>query len=397
MSDASPDPAERPTGRPCPAPGGDLALVLTGGGARAAYQVGVLRGLGSCFPELEIRIIHGVSAGAINAVYLAAHPGNLRSAAAGLSALWQSLEIEDVFRVDLACLGKNALSWAARLALGGSKLAPRLRGLLDTTPLRQLLERELEGDDGEIEGIGRNVAAGRLQAIALSTVNYGTGRTVTWIEGCDLETWERPERVARQVRLDVDHVMASAALPLVFPAVELGGAWYGDGGIRLAAPLSPVLHLGADRILALSTRYPRSRREADQPSLDGYPPPAQIAGNLMNSIFLDLLDQDVLRLEQLNRLLRRLPPGDRRGLKPIDIRVVRPSRDLGKLSAGFEPRLPRGFRLLTRGLGTRESKSPDFLSLLMFQGEYMQELMALGERDAEAFRGEVEELIEGPT
>jgi NTE family protein len=394
MTNESPD---RSAPRSDPAGDGDreLALVLTGGGARSAYQAGVLRGLGRAMPELRFQIIHGVSAGAINAVHLAAHPGNLHQAAEDLSALWEELEFEDVFRVDFACLAKNALSWAARLVLGGSKLAPELRGLLDTTPLRRLLEREIEGGDGEIEGIRRNVAAGHLKALALSTVNYGTGQTVTWVEGRDIEAWERPDRRARQTRIDVDHVMASAALPLVFPAIELDGGWFGDGGIRLTAPLSPVVHLGADRILALSTRYPRSRREADRPSQTGYPPPAQIAGNLMNSIFLDLLDQDILRLEQVNRLLRRLPPAERQGLKPIDIRVVRPSQDLGKLSAGFEPRLPAGFRFLTRGLGTRESKSPDFLSLLMFHPEYLQALMDLGERDAEALRGEVEEWVRG--
>ena len=371
-----------------------IALVLPGGGARAAYQVGVLRGLGRLFPEQRFSLITGVSAGAINASYLAAHPGNLREATAGLSKLWESLEFDDVFRVDLSWLGKNAARWLLRLALGGSKLGPQVKGLLDTGPLRELLVRELQAHDGRIEGIARNIAAGRLQALALLTVNYGTGQTVVWIEGCDIEAWERPSRVAHTTRLGVDHVMASAALPLAFPAIELDGAWFGDGGIRMSAPLSPALHLGADRLLAISTRYPRSRREADQSSLSGYPPPAQIAGNLMNAIFLDVLDQDVHRLERLDRVVRKLPPEEREGLKPIDIRVLRPSQDLGRLTAGFEPRLPPGFRFLARSLGTRETKSPDFLSLLMFHPEYLGRLIELGDRDAEDQAETVAELVQ---
>ena len=183
--------------------------------------------------------------------------------------------------------------------------------------------------------------------------------------------------------------MASSALPLFFPAGSLPGGWYGDGGVRLAAPMSPVLHLGARRVLAISTRYDRSQTEADEPLIAGYPPPAQIMGVLMNSIFLDLLDHDALRLERLNQLLEKLPPEERMGLRPVKLLVMRPSTDLGKLAGQYEPQLPRVFRFLTRALGTRETKSPDFLSLVLFQPDYLRALMEMGERDAEARRDEV--------
>jgi NTE family protein len=206
--------------------------------------------------------------------------------------------------------------------------------------------------------------------------------------------WERPQRRSRNTVLTVEHVMASSALPLFFPAVRLEGGWYGDGGVRLAAPLSPALHLGARRILAISTRYDRNLAEADRPVVAGYPPPAQIVGVLMNSIFLDLLDHDALRLDRLNRLLERLPFEDRMGLRPVKLMVLRPSSDLGRLAGRYEPKLPRAFRFLTRGMGTRDTESPDFLSLVLFQPDYLRALMEMGERDAEARRHEVAAFIE---
>ncbi len=370
-----------------------LAMVLTGGGARGAYQVGVLRGVGRHLPELRFPIITGASAGAINAVYMAQHAGTTREAAEGLCRVWENIEFSDVFRVDAACLARSAATWVARLGLGlGQIETTKAQGLLDTGPLRQLLRREL-GTAGEIEGIARNIEAGRLDAVALMTVNYSTGQTVSWVQGRgDFEAWERPSRRSRQAALTVEHVMASAALPLMFPAVQLNGSWYGDGSIRMAAPLSPALHLGAESIFAISTQYPRSQAEADKPSFASYPPPAQIAGNLLNAIFLDVLDQDVQRLERLNRLLAKLEPEQREGLKPVDIVVMRPSQDLGRLSAQFEPRLPKSFRFMTRNLGTRETESPDSLSLLMFQEDYVQRLIEVGERDAEARLDEIRRL-----
>jgi NTE family protein len=178
--------------------------------------------------------------------------------------------------------------------------------------------------------------------------------------------------------------MASAALPLLFPAVRVDGEWYGDGGIRLTAPLSPALHLGAERILTISTRHPRTRAEADVSQIAGYPPPAQVLGVLYNAVFLDLIDQDILRLQLINQMLRAVPQAHRNGMRPVEILVLRPSQDLGKMARKFEPRLPKAFRFLTRGLGTRQTTSPDVLSLVMFQRDYLEALVELGERDAES-------------
>jgi NTE family protein len=178
--------------------------------------------------------------------------------------------------------------------------------------------------------------------------------------------------------------MASASLPVVFPAVRIGKHWFGDGGIRLSAPLSPALHLGATRMLAVSTHYAKTVSEANEPETAGYPPPAQILGQLMDAIFLDVMDEDTLRLQRSNEFLLDLPPELRRGYRPIDFAVIRPSQDIGKLAAEYEPQLPRPFRFLTRSLGTRETSNADFMSLFMFVPEYLQRLIEIGEADADA-------------
>jgi len=374
---------------------GEFGVVLTGGGARAAYQVGFLRCLARTLPDARIPIITGVSAGAINAAFLAAHPGELREAVDDLYDLWTNLRTSQVFRSDPVALGKSFFRWGFKLASGGRMRDARVQSLVDASPLRRLLNRSMAAVDGEIRGVASNLDRGRLKALALTALDYTTGQTVTWVQGCDIPMWERPHRRSVRTRMTTDHVMASSALPLVFPAVKLGQSWFGDGGIRLAAPLSPALHLGATRILAISTRYERSQEEADRPHVSGYPPPAQIIGQLLNSVFLDVLDQDVLRAERFNHLIRQLPHDQRMGMNLVEIMVLRPSRDLGRLAAEYEADLPKTFRFLTRGLGTRETESPDFLSLLMFQPDYLKKLIEIGQADAEQRRDELLRLIRG--
>jgi NTE family protein len=380
-----------------PASGGApaLALVLSGGGARGAYQTGVLRGLARRMPDLRFSIITGVSAGAINAAFIAGHPGTLAEATADLTEVWAGLEVEDVFRIDTPSLARHFTRWATRLASGSFAMAPAVRGLVDSSPLHGTIERATATVDGEIIGIERNLERGSLDAFALTALNYSTGQTVTWVQGHGLPAWNQPRHRSLHARITADHVMASAALPMFFPAVRLGDAWYGDGGIRLSSPLVPALRLGATRILALSPHYELSFEEAERLKIPGYPPPAQILGHLMDSIFLDVLDEDVRRLEGINKLLARIPPEERVDQREVAIRVLRPSCDLGELAAAYEPRLPTSFRYLVRSLGTKDTHTSDFLSMLMFQPDYIQRLIDLGEEDAEARLGEIRELI-GP-
>lgn len=373
---------------------GFLAVVMGGGGARSAYQAGVLRYLSRRFPELQFPIITGVSAGAINAAHLAAHHGTFRQAADELTHLWSELTVDKVFRTDVASLRTHVFGWGRQLLSGGTGRQRKVRGLLDTQPLREYLTETLHAVDGELTGIRYNLTAGRLRAAALSTTNYSTGQSILWIQGHDVVEWQRPNRRSRITKLSVEHVLASAALPIVFPAVRIGGHWYGDGGIRLTSPLSPALHLGADRILAISTRRDRSSSEADAPTITGYPPPVQVAGVLMNAIFLDLLDEDAQRLSRVNQLLAGLQPEERMGMRQVRLLTLRPSVDLGRLANKYEPQLPRAIRFMTRGLGTTHTKAPDFLSLIMFQPDYLGELIRVGEADAEAREDDLAELLE---
>ena len=370
--------------------------MLTGGGARAAYQVGVLRQLARVFPDLCPDVLTGVSAGGINAAYLAAHQQSFSRKLENLVDIWTSLRIEDVFRVDLRDLASRTVGWGGRLLSGGHSTLPRARSLVDTTPLRSLLDRMLEANSGSIDGITRSLEDGWLRAIALTASSYTTGQSITWVQtrgDSGIQTWERPQRKSDACALRVDHVMASSALPFFFPAVEVDGAWYGDGGIRLTAPLSPAVHLGARHVLAVSTRYARTREEADRPAVIGYPPPAQVAGVLYNAIFLDQLDSDALHMQQVNDFVARLPEAHRDGLRRIELLVLRPSQDLGRLANAYEPELPRAFRFLTRGLGTRETRSNDMLSLVMFQADYVKHLIELGEADAKTWLPEIRRFL----
>ncbi len=376
-----------------PAIESDLAVVLTGGGARGAYQVGVLHWLARNYPQLKVPIITGVSAGAINAAHVAAHPGTFRQAAAELRDLWAELTPDSVFDVKAVSLAWHAARFGTRLISGGLVPATKTKGFLDTAPLIDTLEEAYAAIDGKLTGIEASIARGKLKAVAITATSYSTGQSVTWVQGRDIALWERPQRKAIQTQISVRHVMASAALPIFFPAVQVDDAWYGDGGVRLTAPLSPALHLGAERILAVSTRYARSRAESDVKMIHDYPPPAQVLGVLMNAVFLDLVDQDAMRLERFNKLIARIPIDQRDGLRTVRLCVLRPTRDLGRLVAEYEPRLPVAFKFMTRGLGTRETRSPDMLSMLMFQQEYLTRLMEIGEADAEARAEEIDQFL----
>lgn len=359
---------------------------MGGGGARSAYQVGVLRGIAKDFPELGIDYLNGVSAGAINTAFLANSELPFHETVDGLAALWSRLECADVFEVSGPALLGRALRVVARFVIGARQTSTPVQGLVDTEPLRQLLTDVLAvpagAPNGALVGVRRNLAKARLRAVALTATRYNTGQTVTFFDGAHIDRWERPQRRSEQTALGVEHIMASAALPLFFPAVEIDGNWYGDGGVRQIAPLAPALHLGADRMLAISTRHSRSGAEANVPTFDGPPSPAQVLGSLYSAIFLDMLDSDAHALERVNELLRMLPPDAPTDLRPVELLVLRPSQDLGKLADEFEAQLPSAFRFLTRRLGTKQARSQDLISTVMFQADYITRLIELGEADA---------------
>ena len=371
----------------------ELALVMSGGGARAAYQAGCLSAIARRFPLVRFPILTGVSAGAINAAFLATRGGPLASHEQELVELWTGLEPEKVFRVGSLAIARNVLRTGLKLVSGGALHTPRSYALVDTAPLREFLTEKVGGPQGRLRGIADNLALGELRAMAVTASSYTTGQSVTWVEGRDIDHWERAHRKSARCEMTVEHILASASLPLFFPAIQVGEAWYGDGGIRLTAPLSPAVHLGASKIVAISTRYARTRAEADRAAIVSYPPPAQIVGVIFNAIFLDLFDADALTLERVNSMIERMTPEQRGPLRQVDLLVLRPSQDLGRLANEYEARLPRAFRFMTRGLGTRETKSNDLLSLVMFQSDYLARLVELGDRDAQARMDEIERFF----
>jgi NTE family protein len=372
-----------------------ISLSMSGGGARAAYQVGVLKYIAKNHPDFFPSIITGVSAGAVNAAHIAAHQGDFKAATDDLYQLWQQLQMQNVFKVSSLSLIMSFLRWGARFMLGGSHFAPKTKSLLDCSPLRGYLSDVLKADaNGLITGIDQNIQRKRLQVLGITTSSYTMGQSITWTHGYNPDPWVRPTRISVDKKISIEHIMASAALPLVFPAVNLDGQWHGDGGIRLIAPLSASMHYGADKILAITTRRSHTDKMKDmEPMIDDYPPTAQIIGSILNAVFLDVFDHDAANMQRLNNLYEYLPAEQQAQLNRTEVLVMRPSQDLAKIAHQLELKLPSGFRYFVGGFGTKETKSPDSLSMLMFFPEYITRLMELGEADAEAQHEKIEKFL----
>jgi len=371
------------------------ALVLAGGGARAAYEVGVLAAIAERAPGLEFPIVTGVSAGAINAVYLAAHPGPLATAVAALRAQWSRLVVERVYRIRAGRLARGLLLGTAHTALGRGGAAAAVHGLVDMSPLREFL-----GANIDFTQLAANIAARRLRAAALSTTSYATGETVTFVHGPpDVPTWRRALRYAVATQLTLDHVMASAALPILFPAVRIGDAFYGDGSVRQTAPLAPAIHLGARAIVVVTQRNDPQELHPPAPgpgrsAAPAYPALAEVIGLLLHAIFLDALEADAERLERVNRVVTALPDAQRPdGLRPVRLLMLRPSRDLGALAAGCGVKLPPLVRWLVRGMGGQRATAVDFLSYLLFDPAYTNALIELGYDDVRAQWPRIERFL----
>lgn len=372
---------------------GNLALTLSGGGALAAYQVGFLRQLLQYYPELNFPILTGISAGAINAAYLANYNGSFKQAVDSLYALWENIMISRVFRVDAPIIFLDLFKRLFHALSFGFIERSQFRSLVRTDPLRQFLEEHLRPENGIMPGIERNIRNGRLHAVAISSTSYASNQTITWTEGCCLVDWERPNRVSHATRLTIDHIMASAAIPVLFPAVRIGREWHADGGIHFYCPFSAAIHLGADRVLSVSTGYQASWEEGEDAGVQDYPSMAQVMRVLMNAVFLDMLEQDAARLELTNGLLEKLPEEARYGKRIVKTFIRRPSSDLGKIAEHFEPAIPFFFRQMLRSHGTNKSSSRDWLGMLMFQPDYVRYLLELGEKDAAEKRVEIEDFF----
>ena len=324
-------------------------------------------------------------------MYLASHQGGWIDAVDSLVDLWLKMETKKVYHTDLRRVVNRIFLVALRFVTGGNFGTHNLKGMVDNQPLENFLSEVLQHRDFRLEGIKENIEARVLDAVAVIGTEYATGRSIAWVEGSGENIWNRSQVRAEETSLSIKHVMASAALPFFFPAVSIDDCWYGDGGIRLNAPLSPAMHLGANKILAVSPRATPSIELAG--TVSKYPSPGQIAGVLLNSIFLDLLDYDALQMNRINELLSKVDKGESHNFRQVDVMVLRPQEDLGRLAADHEVALPKVFRYLERGLAGKDSKSADVLSMVIFEKEYIELLIRLGEEDTSEKIDEIREFL----
>jgi NTE family protein len=367
--------------------------VLSGGGARAAYQVGVLRGLvehGFLPRETSgFDLFVGSSAGSINAAALAASAHEFAAGLERLETVWRTIEPHEVFRTDPLSLGRTGARWMIDLSLGGATGRVRAQSLLDTAPLRRLLARQFPYGQ-----IAENVSRGVIRAVAIMATDLHTSNGIIFLAArADVPSWTRRRWRIERTAITVDHLMASSAIPIFFPYVRLNGRFYGDGSIRNTVPLSPAMNLGADRIVAIGVSGPPLR---DERAIVRNPPTvAQIAGVLLDSVMLDAIEVDVEHGERVNTSVVRVPtPGADAPFRHVDILWLRPSQQVRRLAAAVAQRVPRVLRYLLRGLGSDASVT-ELTSYLLFDPAFCEPLMELGRADVKAERARIEAFFSG--
>jgi len=367
------------------------ALVLSGGGARGAYQVGVLKAVSEWLPadaSCPFDVLVGTSAGALNVAALAARAGSFREAVRALESVWAHFSVDQVVDTGTGAMLQAGLHWVTSLITAGY-LVPPPRSLLDNAPLRELLRTQIP-----LGEIPKAIDSGVIQAVAVATTSYTTGQAVTFFDGIpQMQGWDRVRRTGVRRTLDQDVLLASASIPFIFPATELDGQFFGDGAMRQLAPLSPAVHLGANRVLVIGTKgegaaVPMSNVPASPPA------PGHLLGFVLDSLFTDGLSIDLERLKQMNALIDLGTPGQEDGRRPIEACVVQPSEDPAVIARRHINSLPRSLRTLLRTMGALEARGGLLVSYLLFEKSYTTELMALGYEDAKRDRDEIEKYLQ---
>ncbi|MDD4912588.1 MAG: patatin-like phospholipase family protein [Sideroxydans sp.] len=373
-----------------------IGLILTGGGARAAYQVGVLKAIAEFMPyraHIPFDIVCGTSAGSLNTITLAVNARHFRKGVRYLHNIWNNAHVSDIYRTDVLGVATNSGRWILGLLLSmvGIKHYNRI-SLLDNRPLRTFLERTLP-----CELIQQNIDDGLVHAVSVTASGYGSGHSVTFYQGAsDIKPWKRARRLGVPTQLSIQHMLASSAIPFIFPAVHVNREFFGDGSMRQIAPISSALHLGAERVLVVGVGHQILDGQSRRAKIDSYPSLAEIGGHALDSIFIDGLEVDLERLQRINRTISMVPEEARAtvNLQHIEALVITPSQPLEKIAERHIAHLPWTIRLLLRLVGVMRGSGANLVSYLLFDKHYCRALIDLGYQDAFKRREEILYFLE---